>query len=175
MSLDCETPMGQLFIKEQKRVEKMISNCGYTVVSTSCNDHRSDIILSKEIEGRLTICGVGEIKARISAGGRPLTVDYLRENGGYLITSDKLKYGAMMSSMLSAPFFVIVSVIADQTILIWKITDKLGDYTEKFVTRETKTIKTVNGGEVVRTNAFLSMDSPNLTIIDERNFGRNTV
>lgn len=164
--LDSKTPFGSFFIDEQRRIQRVIESRGYTVISMNPDDHASDILLCKEKDGWMTLCGVAEIKSRISAGETELTVEYLRQNGGYLITNQKLKAGAMLSAQLGVPFFIIVSLMVEKKILIWRITDDKGNYLEKYVTRETKTRKTANGGEIVRTNAFLPMNSPNLTIIE---------
>jgi hypothetical protein len=166
--LDCETPIGQLFMKEQYRVQQVLADRGYTVLNTSGKDNNADVILAKEIDGKLTVCGVAEIKSRKTAGDKPLTVEYLKQNGGYLITAEKLKYGAQMSIMLRAPFFVIVSLMEEGKILIWKITDDKGEYLEKIEVKQTKTQKTANGGVAYRNNAFLPIETPNLTIINER-------
>ena len=164
--LDCETPLGRFFIEEQYRVQNVLAGRGYTVINTSGADNNTDVILAKEIEVRLTITGLAEIKCRKSAGGVPLTQEYLKENGGYLITHSKLKFGAHASSLYSVPFFVIVSLMDEGVILVWQITDTKGNYVEKIDVRETTTRKTVNGGEIVRRNAFLSMESKFLTVIE---------
>lgn len=164
--LDCETPLGQFFMEEQYRVQGVLSERGYTVINTSGAANNSDIILAKVIDGRLTITGLAEIKCRKSAGGVTLTREYLRDNGGYLITHTKLKFGAHASSLYNVPFFVIVSLMDENVILVWQITDIKGNFVEKIEVRETPTRKTVNGGEISRRNAFLSMDSKFLTTIE---------
>lgn len=110
--------------------------------------------------------GIAEIKCRKSAGGEPINRQYLIDNGGYLITYTKLKYGAMVSGIHMVPFFVIVSLIDEGVILVWQITNRTGSFVEEVPYRMTKTRKTVNGGEIERTNAFLQMDSKFLTVIE---------
>jgi hypothetical protein len=166
MPLDCETPLGQLFIQEQYRTQERLAARGYTVINTSGASNNADVILSKVIDGRLTMTGLAEIKSRKTAGSIPLTRKYLSENGGYLITAEKLKFGALASSMYKVPFYVIVSLMEENVILVWQITTSLGDYTEKFETKQTPTRATVNGGTAFRTNAFLKMDSKYLTVIE---------
>lgn len=166
MPLDCDTPLGQLFIQEQYRTQERLADRGYTVINTSGKANNADVILAKEIDGRLTITGLAEIKSRKTAGEKPLTKQYLQENGGYLITAEKLKFGALASSMYKVPFYVIVSLMEENVILVWQITTSTGDYTEKFETKQTPTRATVNGGSAFRTNAFLKMDSKYLTVIE---------
>ena len=107
MPLDCETPLGQLFIQEQYRTQERLAARGYTVINTSGASNNADVILSKVIDGRLTMTGLAEIKSRKTAGENPLTRKYLSENGGYLITAEKLKFGALASSMYKVPFYFI--------------------------------------------------------------------
>jgi hypothetical protein len=166
MPLDCETPLGQLFIQEQHRTQERLAARGYTVINTNGPANNADVILSKVIDGRLTMTGLAEIKSRKTAGEKPLTRKYLSENGGYLITAEKLKFGALASSMYKVPFYVIVSLMEENVILVWQITTSTGDYTEKFETKQTPTRATVNGGTAFRTNAFLKMDSKYLTAIE---------
>lgn len=164
--LDCQTPLGQFYMDEQYRVQEVLKARGYTIMNTSGMDHNSDVILGKEIDGRLVMTGVAEIKSRSSAGDKPLTREYLKDNGGYLITERKLKFGAMASSIYNVPFFVIVSLMAEGVILVWQITNNKGIFVETYVTKKTETRATVNGGVANRTNAFLPMDSKFLTTID---------
>jgi hypothetical protein len=164
--LDCETPLGQVFIEEQYRVQRVLEARGYTVINTSGKDNNADVLLAKTIDGKLTISAMAEIKCRKTAGDVTLTREYLKGNGGYLITYSKLKYGSYAGSLLNIPFYVVVSLMAEGVILVWQITDSTGGFVEKFEVRETPTRKTVNGGEITRRNAFLSMESKFLTVIE---------
>lgn len=164
--LDCETPKGQFYMDEQYRVQDVLKARGYIVMNTSGMDHNSDVILGREIEGRLVMTGVAEIKSRSTAGDKPLTREYLKDNGGYLITERKLKFGAMASSIYNVPFFVIVSLMSEGVILVWQITNNKGIFVESYVTKKTETRATVNGGKAFRTNSFLPMDSKFLTVIE---------
>ena len=164
--LDCETPKGQFYMDEQYRVQDVLKARGYIVMNTSGMDHNSDVILGREIEGRLVMTGVAEIKSRSTAGDKPLTREYLKDNGGYLITERKLKFGAMASSIYNVPFFVIVSLMSEGVILVWQITNNKGIFVESYVTKKTETRATVNGGTAFRTNSFLPMDSKFLTVIE---------
>lgn len=138
-------------------VQDVLESKGYTVVEMSRDDSGIDVIISKKINGRLTCCGVAEIKNRISAGNQQITVEYVR-NGGYLITEDKLSNGSDISFMLSVPYFLIVNIVPDKKILIWKITDESGLFLFDFETKNTKTQMTCNGGTIVRKNSYLPID-----------------
>lgn len=164
--LDCETPLGKQFIEEQYKVQRKLQERGYIVFNSSGKDNHSDVFLCKEYGGWPTLVGIAEIKCRKSAGGHQINRQYLIDNGGYLITYSKLKYGAMVSGLHMVPFFVIVSLIDEGVILVWQVTNRTGSFLDDVPFRVTKTRKTVNGGEIQRTNAFLQMDSKFLTVIE---------
>lgn len=156
--LDCETPLGKTFIDCQIETQKYFESKGYTLMNMATKDAGADVLIAKPMEGQLTICGVAEIKSRKMAGKVPLTVEYLESNGGYLITHDKLKFGSSASFLFSVPYFLIVNLLLDKKILIWKVTDDQGLYLFDFETRETSTKMTCNGGEIVRPNSYLPVD-----------------
>ncbi len=164
MKLDCDTPLGQVFMQEQFKTQEVLEGRGYVVVNTPGKDHHSDIMLAKEMEGKLTLFGIAEIKCRRMAGDQVLNREYVKQNG-YLVTEHKLKYGAMVSSMYKVPFFLIVNLLLDNRILVWQVTDRLGNYTMDIKTLETKTQATCNGGSTIRRNAFLHFDTKYLTEI----------
>lgn len=163
--LDCETPLGKEFMNEQYKTQSILEARGYTIVNTPSADHNSDIFLAKEVDGRLTLYGIAEIKSRKKAGDVVLNRDYV-EKHGYLVTYDKIKYGAQISSFYKVPFFLIVNLLLDNRILVWQLTDKYGNKTIEYKIADTKTQKTCNGGEIVRRNAYLPLDTKYLTEIE---------
>jgi hypothetical protein len=156
--LDCETPIGRMFINEQYNTQKILESRGYTFINMPKKDSGIDAIISKYIDGMLTICGVAEIKNRKMAGDKKLTTIYLEKNGGYLITHDKLRYGQEASNIFEVPFYLIVNLLEEGVILIWKITDDAGMFTFDFDTRESLTQMTCNGGKINRINSYLPVD-----------------
>lgn len=155
--LDCDTPLGKVFINHQYQTQRILEGMGYVFLSMSKKDSHADAIIAKDIDGVLTVCGVAEIKSRRMAGDRELTRDYIRE-GGYLITRDKLDYGSSCSSLFGVPFYLIVNLLCEGVILVWKVTDEHGVFEFDFDTKESSTRMTCNGGEIVRRNAYLPLD-----------------
>jgi hypothetical protein len=147
----------------------MFRNMGYTVVEMAGKDNRADVLIAKDVGGNLTLCGVCEIRCRASnGGGSPLTVQYLRDNGGYMITTRKVEHGEAISRMLMVPFFVAVYLINEDVVLVWKVTDDSGRRLFEIPERRSSSRKTVNGGLAYRVNSYLPMDTKNLTIIGSR-------
>lgn len=162
--LDCDTPIGKTFIDYQKFTQKILEAKGYTVMNMATKDSGADVLLAKSIDKELTLCGVAEIKCRKSAGPVPLTYEYLQNNGGYLITHDKLKFGQSASYVFSVPYYLIVNLLVVNRILVWKVTDDQGLFLFDFETKNTSTRMTCNGGEIIRPNSYLPVDKA--TIID---------
>ena len=156
--LDCDTPVGKMFINEQYNTQKILESKGYTFINMATKDSGADAFIAKTIDGVLTVCGVAEIKNRKMAGNSKLTVQYLKDNGGYLITNEKLKYGKNASEFFEIPFFLIVNLLEEGVILIWKVTNEYGSYMFDFVSRETETSMTCNGGVITRLNSYLPVD-----------------
>lgn len=162
--LDCETPLGKTFIDHQKATQKILESKGYTMVNMSTKDAGADVLIAKPIGDELTVCGVAEIKCRKTAGPVPLTYEYLKSNGGYLITHDKLKFGQSASNVFGVPYYLIVNLLVEDRLLIWQVTNDQGVFMFDFDTKETSTRMTCNGGEIVRPNSYLPVDKA--TIID---------
>ena len=156
--LDCETPRGRMYIEEQYKTQKILESLGFVVVSLSKKEHGSDAIIAKREDGRLSIYGLGEIKTRHKAGEVPLTRRYLEENGGYLVTYDKIRRGCDLAFRLGVPFFLIVRMLHENLMMIWRITDEEGILLFDFDRRLSSSKKTCNGGVAQRDNAYLPVD-----------------
>ena len=53
------------------------------------------------------------------------------------------------------PFIGFLYLIKDDIVMYWKITDSQGNFLFDFDVKQTQTQKTINGGQIVRTNAYL--------------------
>jgi len=85
----------------------------------------------------------------------------LMEYGSWLITMDKIMDGKKLSEMLCVPFVGFLYLIKDDIIMYWKITNSKGEFLFNFDIKKTKTQKTINGGEAIRTNAYLPFKDGN--------------
>jgi hypothetical protein len=148
--LDCDTPRGQVFMARQDELFGILNRLGYTVIATKGKSHPSDAILAKTINGQLTLHGVAEIKTR----QRPLTIEYIRDNG-YLISDQKIRDGRKNGIVLGVAFYVIVKIVDDPVIFVWKITQPDGQYCFAYQVKQTQTKANCNGGVAIRMNAFL--------------------
>lgn len=162
--LDCDTPLGQVYMNEQYKTQILLEDRGYTIINTPGKDHTSDILLAKEIDSKLTLYGLAEIKSRKMAGDQIIDRAYVEKNG-YLVTNEKLRYGAVASSFYKVPFFLIVNLLLDKRVLVWQITNHVGEFTMEYKILETKTQKTCNGGDIIRRNAYLPLNNQFVTEI----------
>ena len=132
---------------------------------TAGDNSQSDVILTIVDGDFLRIVGVAEIKSRVRAGDQLISLDYVNKNG-YLITYEKIRYGAMVSSIYKVPFFLIVSLMTEGKLLMWKITDNFGNIICDIESIYSKTQANVNGGEAVRRNAILKTGGENFKVIE---------
>lgn len=165
--LDCQTPRGRRFIDEQHKTQCILESLGYIFVTMSTDSAFADAIIAKREGEVLKMVGICEIKTRLMANEKPLTISYLKENGGYLVTYDKLSHGVEASGMLSVPFFLIVRLVHENVIMIWKVSDENGVFEFDFEKKITKTRETCNGGQIKRLNAYLPVEKSTVIRVSE--------
>lgn len=165
--LDCKTPRGKIFINEQHKTQSILGSMGYTFVNTAGDSHFADAIIARTENDMLVMVGICEIRTRVYTGDKLLTLDYLRNNGGYLVTFNKLSSGVLASSMMSVPFFLIVRLTSENVILIWKVSDESGVYQFDFEKKISQTKRTCNGGSSNRLNAYLPIEKSTIIKVSE--------
>lgn len=153
--LDVHTSRGARNLAHQYRTQWYIERMGYSVSMTPTDNFPVDIVISKSEYGKLRVVGVAEIKSREDAGALPITLDYIERNG-YLITHEKLLSGIEIAKQLRVPYYLVVRLIRENRMLIWKVTDEDGNEVLTYELRNTWTQKTCNGGRAIRENAYLS-------------------
>jgi hypothetical protein len=156
MSLDINTPLGQKSLQEEREVHETIRRkWGVEVIETPKDSTATgDGFLVKNGE----IVAFFECKCRYD-----MTYDELLNRGSWLVTMDKVKKCRTVSKLLQVPFIGILYLLPEsdpkqRVMVYWKITDKQGNYIFNFEVREEPTQKTVNGGEIVRLNAYFPIE-----------------
>lgn len=153
--LNSQTPVGQIFMLHQRDTQHILEARGYKFIEMSRENSSHDVFIVKNIEGRDVCTGIAEIKCRMFIGNTLISRKSLKN--GYLISYDKLTYGASASELFGIPYFVIVNLIPEKYILIWKLAEN-GDFLFDFPVRESQTKKNCNGGVAVRLNAYLPLE-----------------
>lgn len=150
VSLDCVTPRGQIYISHQADCLARLAarwNCDiYSTAENAAADIDAIAVRAARVSAVL------EIKSR------EMSLPQLKSFGSYLITYAKLVKMCEMSSRLCVPSFLVVSLLADQSIVYWKISDADGQMTILPECRESRTQTTCNGGQIVRCNAYIPLD-----------------
>jgi hypothetical protein len=146
--VDIFTPKGIESLKQEREIIEYVSKKWKVSFietdkdSPSCCD---GFIINK----KNTIIGLYEVKCR------NLDLDEFESFGSWLITHEKIKKCKMVSKLLCVPFIGFLYLIKSNLCMYWKITDKDGNYLFNFDIQDTLTQETINGGEIVRKNAYL--------------------
>lgn len=153
MSLDILTPLGQKSaLQERDMLDSLrITFPGSMFVNTPKND-------PAKVDG-FTIKG-DQITSCFESKCRKMTRQQLSSWGDeWLVTYEKILHGAKLSRTLGVPFFGFLYLVPDSLILIVKITNSAGELLPKIRLDRTETQKTVNGGKIVRTNAYIDVST----------------
>jgi len=151
MGLDVNTPLGKQSKENEMKMLKYISWAwGVNIMQTNKNGSAAcDGFIFRGDE----LSGIFESKCR------DLSLDELESHGSWLITNEKIEKCAQLSKLLNTPFIGFLYLLKDNIIMYWHITDEFGKYKFDFQVVETETRKTVNGGSVVRKNAYLPFEN----------------
>lgn len=82
----------------------------------------------------------------------------LERNYEWLITNEKIIKSAELAKNLGLPLVGFLYFVKDKCLLAKRISDSDGKIVCDMRVAETKTQTTVNGGQIIRANAFLQMD-----------------
>ena len=77
----------------------------------------------------------------------------------WLVTYEKIQHGATLARTLGVPFYGFLYLVPDGIILTVKIADKQGDFLPRIRLERTETQRTINGGKIVRTNAYIDISN----------------
>lgn len=89
---------------------------------------------------------------------RQMTLSELhnRFNSEWLVTYDKLKRAAQVADLLCVEFWGLLYLVPDKTLLRVKLYHD-GHWLVPMRIERTETQKTINGGKIIRENAFIDM------------------
>lgn len=153
--LDINTPKGRIAAQQQTEALRIISHhCGTNFITTSDTNAACVDAFAVNLEG--TIEAVAEIKSR------DMTRRQLELYGDeWLVSFDKINHGAELSKMLRVPFIGILYLVPDSLVLTIVIANRRGDIVAPMRISRTETKKSINGGLIKRTNAYINMGSAN--------------
>lgn len=151
MSLDINTPKGQISLQQEQEMLAIITKAcpGFSTVQTPK-------WAAAEVDG-LVVKGTA-IAAIFESKCRDMTRDQLSRFGDeWLVTFEKLQKGAAIARSLCVPFVGYLYLVPDKKVLSVRIADEQGNFLPKIRLERTETQATTNGGQTTRTNAYISM------------------
>ena len=78
-------------------------------------------------------------------------------NCEWLVTFDKINKGAKLAASLGVCLVGFLYIVPSDYLLVQKLSDTDGNFIVDIHLRETETQRTINGGLITRTNAFINM------------------
>ena len=153
--MDIFTPKGQESLEQERKL--LASFCAATNYSVIETDKNQPAQVDGFIVNDGVLCGVFESKCRKA------DVAKMHKWGDeWILTHQKLLDGAEISKRLCTPFYGIVYLLDEPIGIFIKLTDSEGKVLPKVRVENTETQATINGGTVVRANAYIDL-SPCLT------------
>jgi len=157
--MDILTKKGQ----ESLQYERMMLN---KIRDHICKEHKDNSYIYETDKNKASkVDGViiknGVLSGVFESKCRNMGLIELMDYGSWLVTWNKIMDGKKLSEMLCVPYIGFLYLIKDNIIMYWKITDSNGEFLFNFDLKQTKTQKTINGGEVIRTNAYLPFENGN--------------
>lgn len=98
-----------------------------------------------------------EITHVVEFKSRNESMESMERFGTYLISYDKIENGLQICRMMRVPFILIVYLIKDGVVMGIEIGDEFGVSVEMEI-KETRTQKSIEGGTVIRRNAFIDLE-----------------
>lgn len=147
MSLDVNSEKGLVSVSQESMMLKYISemwNCEI-ITTDKTKEGKCDGFIVKD----------GILKGLFESKCRNMSIDQLEKFDTWLVTNEKLESCRLMSELLRVPLFGFLYLVDNNLSMYWKITDEYGNYLFKFDVEKTKTQKNINGGEIIRPNAYL--------------------
>lgn len=150
--MDILTPAGQRTLKDEERAQEIFEKTypEFRYVHTPKNRPADvDALLIKNGQ----VCAVVETKCRYDVDIQQFNIKYRAQ---WLVTFEKIMKGKEIADALCVPLVGFLYLKQSDSLLVITIY-RDGHFEQKLVVEDTKTQKTVNGGEIVRTNAFIDM------------------
>ena len=150
-NLDINTQRGRESARDQQRAADIVfSRSDSSFFATS--DHGP-----AKIDG--VVCKDEFITALVEIKSRDVTREKLMGvfHGEWLVSMDKLKDMAQLSSLLAVPGYGLLYLIPSYQVLVVKLTDFEGNIVCTYREEVTETPRTCNGGSATRNNAFINM------------------
>ena len=153
MQLDINTERGQQSLSQERILIKSAQAVYKDISFIETNKHAP-----AQIDGFMV--RDGEIVGVYESKCRNMTIEQMnRFNDEWLVTFEKILNGAELSKRLYIPFYGLLYLVQEPVGVILKITDEKGNILPRVRIEQTTTQKTINGGSIVRTNAYVDIST----------------
>lgn len=151
MQLDINTEKGQQSLSQER-----------TLISSAQAAYEGILFIETNKSAPAQIDGFmvrnGEVVGVYESKCRNMTIEQMhRFNDEWLITFEKILNGADLSKRLYVPFYGLLYLVQEPIGVILKITDEKGNILPRVRLEQTSTQKTINGGSIIRTNAYVDI------------------
>ena len=150
--LDINTPKGQESLNDEQEAIEILSRSLPDLKFIQTTKERASavdgFVLTNDV-----LCGFFECKSR-DMSEKQLSSIFGNE---WLVTFEKISKGAEIAKLFCVPFVGYLYLVPDKVVLSVQIANRYGNFMVPLRIENTETQKTVNGGKIIRTNAYISM------------------
>lgn len=161
--LDVNTPRG-------RRAEEMIRE---TIIKLETDNRKFFWFPNSnhfQIDGFITsdqkITGIFEGKFRHAGIKDNLLLFQDKTYSEYLITAQKIDDGVSLAKKMCIDYFLMVGLSLSNSVIVFKIFDYATGSIIPHERRNTRTRKTINGGSVIRENAYINLSNSTIITYD---------
>jgi hypothetical protein len=150
--LDVNSPKGQESLEHELRAVQLWNShyTDYTYVHTPKNGPA--LVDAVICDNDCNVVAVVEQKSR------NMSLEQLQNwNNEWLITFEKIEAGRYVANSLGVPFIGFLYLIPDDLLITKQLSNANGEWTCEFRTALTETQETINGGKIVRENAYIDL------------------
>jgi len=155
ISLDIKTAKGQATLKQEERAIQIYEDLnphGHKFVETKKD---SPAVVDGFLLKNNIIVGVVESKCR-NMRYRELFENY---GGDWLVTEEKINRARHLATELCVPLYGFLYLVPNDRLLVKMICDDRGYLTAPYRVEASETQRTVNGGTIIRNNAYINMEN----------------
>ena len=150
--LDVNSPKGQESLEHELRAVELWQHCysDFTYVHTPKSG--AALVDAVIVDNDTNVVAVVEQKSR------NMSLEQLNKwNMEWLITFDKIEAGRWTAQALGVPFIGFLYLIPDDLLITKQLSNANGEWTCDFRTALTETQETINGGKILRENAYIDL------------------
>jgi hypothetical protein len=150
--LDVNSPKGQESLEHELRAVQLWQHhySDYTYVHTPKNG--AALVDAVIVDNDTNVVAVVEQKSR------NMSLEQLNKwDTEWLVTYAKIEAGRQTAMALGVPFIGFLYLIPDDLLITKQLSNANGEWTCDFRTALTETQETINGGKIVRENAYINL------------------